>query len=119
MRKDFFYLLWDLGMIKFMLDSDLTIDQFECASAAYQSAASMISLLNDLLDLSKIEAGKFQAAHIPFQLLTEIEKVVDTFSYKLGEKKLHLYTHYDMNLPNVLIGDPGRIRQIVLNLVGM
>jgi two-component system sensor histidine kinase/response regulator len=105
-------------MVEFLVDAELTPDQFECISAIQQSASSLLQLLNDILDLSKIEAGKLEIESIPFNLLHEIEKVVDMFSYKLSEKGLNLYTDVDLNLPSTFIGDPCRIRQIILNIVG-
>jgi len=107
-----------LGMVDFLLENELTDDQYECVDAIQQNASSLLQILNDILDLSKVEAGKIVLEPVPFNLFSVTEKVMETFTYKLQEKKLQMFLKFDKKLNKNYIGDPVRIRQILWNLIG-
>jgi signal transduction histidine kinase len=101
-------------MVDFLLDTELTPEQHECVTAIQKNASSLLQILNDILDLSKIEAGKMALDLVPFNLLLELEKVVEIFSYRVCEKSLQLYIHVDFDVESSLVGDPVRVRQILI-----
>jgi len=78
----------------------------------------LLQLLNDVLDLSKVEAGKLMLEPINFDLFKEIEKLISVLAFKISEKKLELLLNFDFNMERLYWGDPGRIRQICMNVVG-
>ena len=84
----------------------------------YASGTSLLSLINDILDLSKIEAGKMDLESIPFHLDTLLLETLSIFRLNAEQKGVELLTDVDKNVPEVLIGDPTRIRQILVNLIG-
>jgi signal transduction histidine kinase/CheY-like chemotaxis protein/HPt (histidine-containing phosphotransfer) domain-containing protein len=106
-----------IGMLELLLDSGLTGVQREFASTAQSSAEALLALVNDILDFSKIEAGKLALEKIPFNLLQEVKAVTDTQSIAAETKGLDLVVHYSPTLPHRMLGDPARIRQIIMNLV--
>jgi signal transduction histidine kinase/CheY-like chemotaxis protein/HPt (histidine-containing phosphotransfer) domain-containing protein len=107
-----------IGMLDLLLESGLTSLQREFASTAQSSAEALLALVNDILDLSKIEAGKLGLERIPFNLLQEIKTVTNTQAIAAETKGLDLIVHYSPTLPHRMLGDPGRIRQILMNLIG-
>lgn len=107
-----------IGMTELTLAMDLTPEQHEYLTMVKMSADALLSLINDILDFSKIEAGKLELESIDFNLCTLLENVADTLALKAHEKGLELISHMDPEVPAALIGDPGRIRQIIVNLVG-
>jgi len=107
-----------LGMANFLLESDLTPEQREYATSIHQNGSSLLQILNDILDLSKVEAGKIEMEATPFELVTAVEKVAEIFAYKVAEKKIDLRVKVDPTLFQYYIGDPIRIRQILWNLIG-
>lgn len=106
-----------LGMIGLTLDSPLNDEQRQQLSIAYDSGKVLVALLNDILDLSKFEAGKLQLEQIPFDLGALIEETASLLSQNAGKQDLELTCAIDPSLPGMLIGDPTRIRQIVSNLL--
>jgi CheY-like chemotaxis protein len=106
-----------VGMASLLLDSPLNDEQRGYAALLMKSADSLLSLINDILDFSKIEAGKVELEYVPFNLRTCLEEVVGLLSQRALEKGIHLDLDYPDGAPESLIGDPGRVRQIVLNLV--
>jgi two-component system, sensor histidine kinase and response regulator len=106
-----------IGMNGLMLKTSLTVDQRKFAEAVRLSADSLLAIVNDILDISKLEAGKFELEAIDFSLESVIEDAIDIISSKAQEKELELAVWMDETTRNPLRGDPNRLRQIVLNLV--
>jgi len=106
-----------IGFTKVVLKTDLTAKQKEYLSAIKISGDALIVLINDILDLAKVDAGKMTFEHVPFKLAASISAMLHVFETKIQEKNLVLVTEYDTNIPTVLLGDPVRLHQIILNLV--
>lgn len=106
-----------LGMIGLTLDSPLNDEQQQQLSIAYDSGKILVALLNDILDLSKFEAGKLQLERIPFDLGALLEETTSLLSQNAGKQDIELTCRIDPALPGLMIGDPTRIRQIVSNLI--
>jgi signal transduction histidine kinase/CheY-like chemotaxis protein len=107
-----------LGMIGLLLDSSLRAEQREQAEIVRNSAEALLMILNDLLDFSKIEAGRMTLEPLPFDLYLTAEEAAHLLSAKAHEKGLELALRYAPGTPRRVIGDAGRIRQILVNLVG-
>ena len=107
-----------LGMIELSLDTDLDPEQREFLSIASASADSLLTIINDVLDFSKIEAGMLTLDLAPFRLSDCLEGTLSTLALRAHKKGLELACHMDPDLPDTLIGDQGRLRQILVNLVG-
>jgi len=105
-----------LGMVGLLLDTRLSYEQRAWAEVISKSGEHLLSLINDILDFSKIEAGKLELESIRFDLFAMVEDVTDILRIKTQEKNVSLLTSFDDNLPHYIIGDPGRLRQILLNL---
>jgi signal transduction histidine kinase/DNA-binding NarL/FixJ family response regulator len=106
-----------LGMLSLLVDSGLNSKQSKFASLAYDSAESLMVIINDILDFSKIEAGKLHLEYISFDLTSLIESVVESQEQAAIEKGIKLESHYLSAPAGPLVGDPTRIRQILINLV--
>jgi signal transduction histidine kinase/CheY-like chemotaxis protein len=106
-----------LGMTQLALETNLTDDQREYISVANQSAATLLIVINDILDFSKIEAGKLDLDPVPFQLRDKLADDLRTIAMRAQEKNLELLYEIEDEVPDHLVGDPGRLRQIVINLV--
>jgi two-component system sensor histidine kinase/response regulator len=107
-----------LGMTELVLDSSLTQEQRECLQIAKSAADSLLAVINDLLDFSKVEAGKIEIQAVRFSLHSVVRDTLRTLAIRAHRKGLELLSQIDEEVPNSLVGDPGRIRQILLNLVG-
>ena len=107
-----------LGMIDLLLDTRLQPKQREFALAIQESGDSLLRIINDILDFSKIEAGKIELADLPFSPLAVVEGAADVLAPKAYEKRLKLMTFVDPIIPTSVTGDEGRLRQILLNLIG-
>jgi two-component system, sensor histidine kinase and response regulator len=107
-----------MGMTELVLDTDLDADQREYLNLAKLSADSLLSLINDILDYSKIEAGKLDIETIDFNLSDCIGETMKTLSLRAHQKGLELAFQIEPDVPDALAGDPGRLRQIIINLVG-
>jgi signal transduction histidine kinase len=107
-----------IGMTELVLNTDLTGDQRKYLEMAKMSADSLLALINDILDFSKIEAGKMEMEAIEFNLRVTLENAADTLALKAHEKGLELACHIRPDVPTALIGDPGRLRQIIVNIAG-
>jgi len=107
-----------IGMTELALDTELTPEQQEYLSLVKSSADSLLSLLNDILDLSKIEAGKLEFETIDFNLRDTLDNVMQSLSLRAHQKGIELACHLLPDVPEALRGDPTRLRQIVVNLVG-
>ncbi len=106
-----------IGFTKVVLKTDLTDKQKEYVNAIKMSGDALIVLINDILDLAKVDAGKMTFEKTPFKLALSISSMLHLFETKIQEKNLTLIKKYDRNIPEVLIGDPVRLHQIILNLV--
>jgi CheY-like chemotaxis protein len=107
-----------IGMTDLALDTNLTQEQHEYLSMVKTSADSLLSLLNDILDLSKIEAGKLDFETIDFNLRNTLEDAIKGLSLRAHQKGIELACHMLPHVPEVVQGDPTRLRQVVVNLVG-
>ena len=106
-----------IGFTKVVLKTELTAKQKEYLTAIKISGDALIVLINDILDLAKVDAGKMVFEQTPFKLAMSISAMLHLFETKIQEKNLKLITHYDKNIPQVLVGDPVRLHQIIMNLV--
>ncbi len=106
-----------IGFTKVVLKTELTAKQKEYLMAIKMSGDSLIVLINDILDLAKVDSGKMTFEKTPFKLSLSITSMLHLFETKIQEKNLQLITNYDNNIPEVLVGDPVRLNQIILNLV--
>ena len=107
-----------LGMTSLVLDTELTPTQREYCVTIQNSAEALLGIINDILDFSKIEAGKLTIEPLAFDFSTAIDEVCDLMLPRASEKGIELVVHYDENAPTQLIGDAGRIRQVLMNLIG-
>ena len=107
-----------VGMIGLLLGTALDDEQREYAETVRSCAGSLLSIINDILDFSKIEAGKLELELIAFDLRATIEDVADLLGVRAQEKGLEFVCCFDPEVPALLRGDPGRLRQIILNLAG-
>lgn len=106
-----------IGMSELLVETDLDDEQRELTETIRSSAGALLTVINDILDYSKIEAGKLDLEIIEFDLKETVEKAVDLLAIKAEEKNLDLNCLVDVEIPTILKGDPGRIRQILLNLL--
>ncbi|HEY8688119.1 MAG TPA: response regulator, partial [Chitinophagaceae bacterium] len=106
-----------IGFTKVMLKTDLSAKQKEYLTAIKMSGDTLIVLINDILDLAKVDAGKMTFEQTPFKMALSISAMLHLFEIKIQEKNLELVKEYDNNIPEVLIGDPVRLHQIILNLL--
>ncbi len=106
-----------IGFTKVVLKTDLTAKQKEYLTAIKLSGDALIVLINDILDLAKVDAGKMTFEQIPFKMSLSISAMLHLFETKIQEKNLELIKEYDPKIPEVLLGDPVRLHQVILNLV--
>ncbi len=107
-----------VGMTDLLLDTDLTAEQREYADMVRASAESLLTIINDILDFSKIEAGKFELESLEFKLRESIEATMKSLAPRAHQKGLELNCCIEPNVPQLLIGDPSRLRQVLINLLG-
>ncbi len=107
-----------LGMTRLLLDTPLNEEQTEYARTVRSSGEALLTLINDILDFSKIEAGKLTMEEIDFDLLDTINDTMSTFTIKAAEIGLELIQSIGPYVPRFVKGDPGRLRQILINLIG-
>ncbi|MFC1588893.1 ATP-binding protein [Pseudomonadota bacterium] len=106
-----------IGTLQLLEDTPLTESQREYVNVAYKSADALLSILNDILDLSKIEAGKLEFEAIPFDLREIVNDVVVLHALKAEQSGIYLKSEFDDRLPERVIGDPTRMRQVMVNLI--
>jgi signal transduction histidine kinase/DNA-binding response OmpR family regulator/HPt (histidine-containing phosphotransfer) domain-containing protein len=107
-----------MGMLGLLHDSELSDRQREFIQIARSSAESLLNIINDILDFSKIEAGKMTLEPIPFDLQTAVEEVGEILAAKVADKGLELIVRFAPDAPQHVIGDAGRVRQVLTNLAG-
>lgn len=107
-----------IGMTELALDTTLTDRQRNYLETVESSAESLLTLLNDILDFSKIEAGKLVLDSVPFDLREVLDDTVRTFSHRAHAKGLELACQIRSDVPMEVVGDPARIRQVIINLIG-
>ncbi|MGO9271372.1 MAG: response regulator [Terriglobia bacterium] len=107
-----------LGMTDLLLDTALDTEQRDYAAMAKASAESLLTIINDILDFSKIEAGKLELESIDFSLRGTVEPTVKTLALRAHEKGLELNCVFDPDVPDALVGDFSRVRQVLINLLG-
>lgn len=107
-----------IGMTDLLLETQLNSTQREYLLMVQSSGESLLALLNDILDFSKIEAGKLELELNPFDIRESLGNTMKSLGFRAYDKGIELAVHVDNAIPRFLIGDPGRIRQIVVNLVG-
>ena len=106
-----------IGFTKVVLRTELTARQKEYLTAIKMSGDALIVLINDILDLAKVDAGKMTFEQVPFKMELSISAMLHLFETKIQEKNLRLEIEYDSRIPKVVLGDPVRLHQIILNLV--
>jgi len=106
-----------IGFTKVLLKTNMSAKQKEYLEAIKLSGDALIVLINDILDLAKVDSGKMTFEHIPFKMARSISAMLHLFQTTIQEKNLKLEKEYDNRIPEVLLGDPVRLHQIILNLV--
>ncbi|MCK5312836.1 MAG: response regulator, partial [Desulfobacteraceae bacterium] len=107
-----------IGMTHLLLGTLLTQEQKEFTETIQSSGDALLNIINDILDYSKIEAGKYELENIDFDLRLTMDKLIDLIAVKAHTKSLEFICMTDHKIPSLLIGDPGRLRQILINLSG-
>lgn len=105
-------------MATVLLDTELTPEQRECAQIIRSSSTALLTILNDILDFSKIEAGKLEFENVPVDINDLVKTSVQVLAESARSKGLRLVSEIGPDIPSDLFGDPGRLRQVVLNLMG-
>jgi PAS domain S-box-containing protein len=106
-----------IGFTKVLLKTDLSTKQKEFLSAIKMSGDALIVLINDILDLAKVDSGRMTFEETPFKLSLSLSAMIHIFETKIREKNLQVLNEYDERIPDVLVGDPVRLHQIILNLL--
>ncbi len=107
-----------IGMTELALDTELSAEQRRYLETVKSSGNALLSLINDILDFSKIEAKKLDLEEIPFVLRDDLGECIETLAFRGHAKGLEIACHVKPDVPDHLIGDPGRLRQVIVNLVG-
>jgi two-component system sensor histidine kinase/response regulator len=107
-----------IGMTELALQTDITSEQREFLTMVKTSADSLLTVINDVLDFSKIEAGKLEIDRTAFDLRENLEETIRTFSVRAGEKGLELVFDIRSDVPQIVLADPIRLRQVIVNLLG-
>ena len=107
-----------LGMTELALDTDLTEEQREFLQMVKTSGDALLTVINDILDFSKVEAGKLELDQVEFNLRTMLEETVKTFALRAQQKQVELLCDVQEDVPDMVAGDPTRLRQVVVNLLG-
>jgi PAS domain S-box-containing protein len=106
-----------IGFTDLLINSDLNSSQLEYMSTVQESASSLMQIVNDVLDFSKIESGKLELNEEEIDLFELIEQVIDLFKYAALQKNINLYLKIDSTIPQYIVGDSLRLKQILVNLI--
>lgn len=106
-----------IGFTKVLLKTDLTARQKEYLTAIKLSGDALIVLINDILDLAKVDSGKMVFEQVPFKITASLSAMLHLFETKIHEKNIKLTRDFDSRIPEILVGDPVRLHQIIINLV--
>ena len=107
-----------IGMTELVLDTDLTAEQRDYVSTVKSSADSLLTIINDILDFSKIEAGRLELDPVRFSLHETLDEALRTLAVRAHEKGLELLCEWKPEVPDYVVGDQVRIRQVIINLLG-
>jgi signal transduction histidine kinase/CheY-like chemotaxis protein len=107
-----------LGMTELVLETELTVEQRDSLGLVKTSAEALVTVVNDILDFSKIEAGKLDLESIPFRLRVSLGETMKALDFRAHGKGLELIYDVQPDVPEALLGDPGRLRQVLINLIG-
>ena len=107
-----------IGMASLLQDTELDPQQRHCTEVLMRSGENLLTLINDILDFSKVEANKLELECLPFNLRVLLEEFAETLAFRAQDKGLDFTCHADPEVPALLRGDPGRLRQVLTNLVG-
>jgi signal transduction histidine kinase len=107
-----------IGLTHLLLQTELTSQQYEYTSTAHGSAKALLGIINDILDFSKVEAGKMTVEKVPFSLRRVLDDIVIFFQEQSANTGVALFLDRNADLPDALLGDPMRLRQILINVVG-
>ena len=107
-----------IGMTGLLLDTKLNAEQIGFVETVRQSGDNLLTIINEILDFSKIESGALELEHVAFDLIPSVEEVLDLFGVRSSEKNIDLAYLYDSRTPPAIVGDPARLRQVLVNLVG-
>src|SRR5208282_3824131 len=107
-----------IGMGSLLLDLSLEPEQREYVETIRNSADALLEIINDILDFSKIEAGRLEIEAHPFDLRVALEQVLDLFAAPCAEKNIELGLYFAAGLPDLVVADSTRLRQVLVNLVG-
>ncbi|MBL8474253.1 MAG: response regulator [Rhodocyclaceae bacterium] len=107
-----------IGMTELTLDTDLTAEQSRYLGVVRSSAESLLALINDILDFSKIEAGRLDMESLTFGLRESLAEMMKALALRADQKSLELIYDVDPDVPDMVVGDPNRLRQVIVNLVG-
>jgi len=107
-----------IGMTELTLDTDLDSEQREYLRVVMSNSEALLALINDILDISKIEAGKMEIEEVPFDLRETVEGVAEMLSIRARDKGIDLMSYLEPTIPTKVIGDPTHLKQILMNLVG-
>ncbi len=106
-----------IGLTELLNQTSISDEQKKFIQGINSSGGQLMAIVNDILDFSKIQSGKFTLEKIPFKVVSVVEEVIHSLIFKVEEKKLSIQFNHDEKIPNILLGDPFRLKQILINLM--